>query len=360
MLLSDLSKLVNGTLSNGSDDVEILRVAKIEDAAPGDVTFLANLKYKKYLVTTGASAVLLARNSRFDELAKRKSPLHLIFVDDPYSSFLKLIDIFHPPVTKLLSGIAPTAIIAKTAVVGANVAIGDGVIVAEGCRIGKGTTLHPGCLLGEGVTIGEETTLYPGVIVREQCRIGNSVIVHSGAVIGSDGFGFSPKPDGSYEKIPQRGIVVIEDDVEIGANCTIDRATIGETRICKGTKLDNLIHIAHNVSIGSHTVIAAQTGISGSTKVGDYCAIGGQVGLTGHIDIADHTSIGAQSGVPKSVTKTGTTIMGYPAREIREMWKIDAAARQLPELLQEFRKLQQRVEMLEQLLRSQHPSSDKT
>ncbi|MBI1806462.1 MAG: UDP-3-O-(3-hydroxymyristoyl)glucosamine N-acyltransferase [Ignavibacteria bacterium] len=356
MRVTEIARLVKGEISGtGDPNAEIERVAKIEEAGPGDITFLANVKYKKYLITTSATAVLVALDTHNNELAGRKTPITLIRVSDPYNSFLRLIDHFHPPPTPLVAGTHPTAVVAQSATIGDGAAIGAYVVIGERCIVGQRTSIYHNTVIGDDAKIGIDTLLYANVTVRENCKIGDRVVVHSGAVIGSDGFGFAPKEDGTYEKIPQRGIVVIENDVEIGANCAIDRATIGETRIKCGVKLDNLIHIAHNVVIGEHTVIAAQTGISGSTKVGNHCALGGQVGLTGHIQLADNTTIGAQSGVPKSITEPGKTYMGYPAREIHESWKIDAAARQLPELLYEFRALKKRVEALEQLLHIHTP-----
>ncbi|MDI6765919.1 MAG: UDP-3-O-(3-hydroxymyristoyl)glucosamine N-acyltransferase [Bacteroidota bacterium] len=351
MRLSEIAKIVDGKLSG--EDVEILHVAKIEEAGVGDITFVANLKYKTYLKTTTASAVLVSNETEFDELSDRTTPISVLKVPDPYRSFLQLVNTFHPPVKPLPQGIHPTAIIASSAMIGDNTSIGVYVVIGERCKVGARTTIYHGCILSDDVEIGEESLLYANVSVREQCRIGSRVIIHSGSVIGSDGFGFAPKPDGSYEKIHQCGIVVVEDDVEIGANCTIDRAILGETIIKKGVKLDNLIHIAHNVVIGEHTVIAAQTGISGSSKIGKYCALGGQVGLTGHITIADRTKIGAQSGVPKSIKESGKTYFGYPAREIQETLRIEGALRQLPELLYEVRKLQKKIEEIERLINQQ-------
>jgi len=351
MRLADIAKSLNGEIIG--NDVEIYRVAKIEEAEHGDITFLANPKYKKYLITTNASAVLISRNEHFVELDKRSSSISLVKVDDPYRAFLHLIDIFHPPIKPKTYGIDKTAIISPTACIGSDVSIGAYVVIGERTSIGNKTTIYPGTVIDDDVIVGEGCTIYSNVSIREQCKIGNRVIIHAGTVIGSDGFGFAPKEDGSYEKIPQRGNVVIEDDVEVGANCTIDRATLGETIIKRGVKLDNLIHVAHNVVIGEDTVIAAQTGISGSTKIGKQCALGGQVGLTGHITIADKTKIGAQSGVPKSINESGKTYFGYPAREIHETLRIEGAIRQLPQLLVEFRELQKRIERLEQVLKLQ-------
>jgi UDP-3-O-[3-hydroxymyristoyl] glucosamine N-acyltransferase len=352
MRLSELVRAIGGELVGS--DAEIERVAKIEDAAAGEITFLANPKYKKHLATTAASAVLIAADAEFEELRRRTTPLAVVRVRDPYRAFLTLIDRFHPPLPPLPRGIHPTAVVAGSAVIHPDAALGACVVIGDHCRIGAGTAIYPGTVLGESVEIGAGSTLYANVTVREQCILGDRVIIHSGAVIGSDGFGFAPTEEGTYEKIPQRGRVVIEDDVEIGANCAIDRATIGETRVMRGAKLDNLVQIAHNVVVGAHTVIAAQTGISGSTRLGEHCALGGQVGLTGHITIADHTTIGAQSGVPKSITVPGKTYMGYPAREIRTTWRIDAALAQLPELLDEVRRLEQRLKELEDRLSSTH------
>jgi UDP-3-O-[3-hydroxymyristoyl] glucosamine N-acyltransferase len=341
----------------GDGAAEIERVAKIEEAGPGDISFLSNLKYKKHVMSTAASALLVAKDLPLTEFSRRLPPLNFVKVADPYRSFLQLIDLFHPASPAMQKGIHPSAIIAQSARIAPDAAIGAFVTVGEGCTIGPEVSVREGSFIGDGVEIGDHSLLYPNVVVRDGCRIGKRVIVHPGCVIGSDGFGFAPKPDGTYEKIPQRGIVVIEDDVEIGANCTIDRATIGETRIERGVKLDNLIMIGHNVVIGENTVIAAQSGVSGSAKLGKNCALGGQVGLVGHLELADRTTIGAQSGVRKSVTEPGSTYHGTPAREIHETLKIEAAMRQLPALIKEIRELQNRVRELEESLRAQnsHP-----
>ncbi len=348
MKLSEIAKLLDGEFT-GKDDIDISRVAKIEDAGPGDISFLANLKYKKYLTTTRAGALLIARNSEFEELRQRPA-LNIIRVADPYTAFLRMIDIFTPSAQQLAPGIHPTAVIAASAAIGNNAAIGAHVVIGDRCAIGDNVSIYPGTVLGTDVTIGENSLLYPNITVREHCIIGKRVIIHSSTVVGSDGFGFAPKPDGSYEKIPQRGIVIIEDDVEIGANCSIDRATLGETRIKRGAKLDNLIQVAHNVVIGEHTVIAGQTGISGSTKIGNYCVIAGQVGLPGHIEIADHTTIGAKSGIPKSITEPGKTFFGYPAKEHGRAFRIEAVIRQLPELSEQIYELNKRIQELESTL----------
>ena len=346
MKLSKIAKLVDGEIV-GDSNVEIERVAKIEDAGRGDITFIANVKYKKYLKSTKATAILVAINTRWEELLHRPDPIQLVLVKEPYSAFLCLAELFYPPPSALPVGVHPTAVVSKSATIGNEVAIGAHVVIGERCKIGERVTLNAGSVLCDDVEIEDLSFIYPNVTIREGCKVGKRVILHSGTVIGSDGFGFTPQSDGTYEKIPQRGIVVVEDDVEIGANCTIDRATIGETRIKQGVKLDNLIHVAHNVVIGEHTVIAAQTGISGSTKIGKNCIIAGQVGFIGHIEIADRTTFAAQSGVPKTITEPGKTYFGSPVKEHHHAFRIEGAIRQLPELLVEIRNLKQRIEKIE-------------
>jgi len=327
-------------------ELEIRGVAKIEEAGAGEITFLANPKYSRFLGTTRASAVIVARNTPEPSPADRTRPVYLR-VDDPYASFLKALLLFQPPADPLPEGIHPTAVVDPGATLGANVRIGAYAVVRGQCRIGDGVMLCQGVVLGEGVEIGAQTLVYPGVTVYNGCRIGARVIVHAGAVIGSDGFGFAPQPDGTFEKIPQLGIVVVEDDVEIGANCTLDRATLGETIIKKGAKLDNLIQIGHNVVIGENTVIAAQAGISGSTKIGRNAMIGGQVGFAGHLDIADNTKWGAQSGVHRSVHTPGGSYLGYPALPQRDAMRVMSAMAELPALLETVRSLRERIGQLE-------------
>ena len=350
MRLTEIARLVGGKVADGGD-AEILRLAKIEEAVPGDITFLSNPRYRKFAATTRASALLVSADVSLErELRDRPAPLHLVAVKDPYLAFLKLIDTFYPAPPPLPAGVHPTAIVATSAVIGPGAAIGEYAVIGERCMIGRSASIHAGTILGNDVTVGDGSTLYQRVVVREGCRIGHRVIIHPGAVIGADGFGFAPAEGGTFEKIPQRGIVVLEDDVEVGANCTIDRATLGETTIRRGAKLDNLIQIAHNVTVGEDTVIAAQTGVSGSTRIGKNCMIGGQVGFVGHIEIADRTVVGAQSGIPGSITEPGKTYFGYPARELRESLRIQAVVHQLPALLQDIRQLQKRIEELEKQL----------
>ncbi len=344
MTVRDIAAVL-GAAVEGDAATVIGRVAKIEEAGPGDISFLANPKYTKYLDTTLASAVIVGRTV---EAPGRTGPSRPVFlrVDDPYTSFLKVLLLFHPPEDPLAPGIHPTAVVDPGVELGTDVRIGAHVVVGERTRIGEGTMIMAGTVIGRDVTVGARTLVHANVTVREGCRIGDRVIIHPGTVIGSDGFGFAPKPDGSYEKIPQLGIVVVGNDVEIGANCTVDRATMGETRIENGVKLDNLIQVAHNVVIGEHTVIAAQAGISGSTKIGKRNMIGGQVGFTGHLTIPDDSKWGAQSGVHRSVPAPGGTYMGTPAVSFRLASRIMGAMPQIPDALAEIRGLRSEIEAL--------------
>jgi UDP-3-O-[3-hydroxymyristoyl] glucosamine N-acyltransferase len=320
-------------------------VTKIEEAGRQDLTFLANMRYAKYVETTKASAILVSRSFSHLE-AKGPRSLAFIKVDDPYVAFLQVLRRLTPSIDPFEKGIHPTAVVSTTATLGKNVSIGAHAVIGDGARIGAETRIGEGCIIGAKAEIGNNCLLFPNTTVYHQCRLGNRVSVHSGTVIGSDGFGFAPKSDGTYEKIPQLGIVVIEDDVEIGSNCCIDRATMGETLIKKGVKLDNLIQVAHNVVIGENTVIAAQTGISGSTKLGKNMMVGGQVGFVGHLEIADRTVIMAQSGISNSISEEGKTYFGYPAKERGKALRIEAIIRSLPDLAREVHSLKRQMEEL--------------
>jgi UDP-3-O-[3-hydroxymyristoyl] glucosamine N-acyltransferase len=328
---------------------EIVRVSKIEEAEAGSLTFLANPKYEKHLSTTNATVVLVSRKLDLNKIEVRPS-LNFICVDDPYVAFLNVLKRLTPVVEPFEQGIHATAVISSSAVLGQNISVGANAVVGDQTVIGNNTKIGAGCIVGNQAQIGVDCLLYPNVVIYHQCKVGNRVTLHAGTIVGSDGFGFAPKPDRTYEKIPQFGIVVIEDDVETGANTTIDRATMGETRICKGVKLDNLVQIAHNVVVGENTVIAAQSGISGSTKIGKNCMIAGQVGIAGHIEIADRTIIMAQSGVPNNLTEPGKTYFGYPVDEARKAQRAVIALKMLPEMLREFTALQRKVAELEQKL----------
>ncbi len=344
MTVHEIAGMLQGEVV-GDGNVEICRVAKIEEAGEGDLTFLANPKYEKYLRQTKASAVLVSRELDLQSYRGDDVP-SFIRVRDPYVGFLLTLKKLTPTIDPFPTGIHPSAIVSPSARLGANVGIGPLVSIGDGVEIGENTKIAAGCVIARDARIGGDCLFYPNVTIYHQCRVGDRVIVHSGTVIGSDGFGQAPQPDGTYEKIPQLGIVVVEDDVEIGANCTIDRATLGETLIRRGVKLDNLIHIAHNVVVGENTVMAAQVGVSGSTKIGKNSIIAGQVGIVGHIEIAERSVILAQSGVSKSLTKPGKTYFGYPAKEQRKAQRIEVALRRLPEMMQELEDLKKRVETL--------------
>jgi len=344
--LQEIALLLKAELV-GDGNQEISRVAKIEEAGKGDISFLANPKYARFLSTTQASAVIVGRSVA----PPGKGPA-LLRVDDPYAAFVKTVASFHPLSPPVPPGIHASAVVDPTATVGRDVRIGPCAVIGANARVGERTMIGPTTVVGEGVEVGEDCVLHSHVTIREGCRVGNRVILQPGVVIGGDGFGFAPQPDGTFEKIPQIGIVVLEDDVEIGANTTVDRATLGETRIKKGVKLDNLVMVAHNVVVGENTVSAAQAGISGSTKLGRNVMIGGQVGFTGHLEIADGTKIGAQSGVHRSITQPNTIIFGSPALPQKEAFRIQGAAVQLPELVQTVRDLKAEVEQLKAKLKA--------
>jgi UDP-3-O-[3-hydroxymyristoyl] glucosamine N-acyltransferase len=343
MKLRDIAQFLGATLE-GNPDQEISGVAKIEEAGAGALTFLANPKYARFLASTHASAVIVGPTIKVEDRPPDFPPLTLVRVADPYVGFVRVLAKFHPPQPPLPPGIHPSAVIDPTATLGAGVRIGPHAVIGARCRVGDRTMIAACAVIGDDVHIGGDCIVYPNVSVREGCRIGERCILQPGAVIGSDGFGFAPQPDGAYEKIPQMGIVVIEDDVEIGANTTVDRATLGETRIKKGVKLDNLIQVAHNVVIGENTVMAAQSGISGSTRVGKNVMVAGQVGFTGHIEVADGVKVGAQSGVHRSLTTPNGTYFGTPAYPHREAMRIYGSFPQLPDLLATVRNLVKRLD----------------
>ncbi|HEU4764052.1 MAG TPA: UDP-3-O-(3-hydroxymyristoyl)glucosamine N-acyltransferase [Candidatus Eisenbacteria bacterium] len=334
----DLLAQVVGGVVIGDGSTEITGVAGIREAQEGDLTFLANPRYEPYLEQTRASAVIVAEDHR--DLGKP-----LIQNAHPYLAFLKAVRFFQGEEARPEPGIHPSAVIAADACVDATASIGPHVVIESGARVGPLAWIGPGCYIGAGASIGPETRLHPNVTLREECVLGARVIVHPGAVIGSDGFGFVRDGD-IYRKLPQVGNVVVEDDVELGACVTIDRATMGTTRIGQGSKIDNLVQIAHNVQVGRNCIIVAQVGISGSTSVGDNVVLAGQVGIVGHIEIGAGAQVGAKSGVSKSV-KPGERIFGYPALPVSQAKRIEASIRHLPELIQTVRALRRRIEELE-------------
>lgn len=320
-----IARQVNGIIE-GDKDVTVNTFSKIEEAKPGAISFLANPKYTHYIYSTQASIVLVRKDFEAEHPVKAT----LIRVDDPYATLSALLTMVAQFMFVIPTGIEQPCHIADGVAVDENAYVGAFAYVGEGCKLGKGVKIFPQAYVGRNCVIGDGTIIYPGVKIYDGCRVGARCIIHSGAVIGADGFGFAPTPDG-YHKIPQIGIVEIDDDVEIGANTTIDRATMGSTRIGRGTKLDNLIQVAHNVEIGQSTVIAAQAGLAGSSKLGSNCMVGGQVGFAGHIHVGNDVQIGAQSGVPNNVAD-GSRIMGYPAVPARDFMRQSAYIKRLGEL----------------------------
>ncbi len=314
--LGEIARYLKGQLS-GDPSILITGVAGIEEAQTGELTFLANPKYCGFMKTTSAAAVIVGSEIDLDQ-----STVPLIRHPNPYLAFARVLELFAGEGRDCPAGVHRTAVVAKDAKMESGVHLGPQVVVESGAKLERGVTILAGSVVGANSVIGENSLVYPNVTIRENVKIGRNVIVHSGAVIGSDGFGFAR--DGTkHHKIPQIGGVQIEDDVEIGANVTIDRATLGVTRIGRGSKIDNLVQIAHNVNIGENCIIAAQVGISGSTQIGDESMLGGQVGVGGHIKIGKRVMVGAQSGVTKDIVD-GTTVFGYPAREIHKAKRIEA------------------------------------
>lgn len=350
-----IATLIQGQIE-GNPDIMVSQVSKIEEANEGSLSFVANPKYEEFIYTTKASVLIV------NESLEVKQPVTptLIRVKDAYSGFTLLLEKYNEIVSrKGKSGIEQPSYIAKSAALGKDVYIGAFSYIGENVIIGNNVRIYPGCYIGDNVVISDDSCLYAGVKIYDGCSLGLRVIIHSGTVIGGDGFGFAPQKDGNYKKIPQIGNVIIEDDVEIGANTTIDRATMGSTIIHRGVKLDNLIQIGHNAEIGESTVIAAQTGISGSAKVGKYCMIGGQVGMVGHIQMADGTKVNAQSGISKSVQTENTTINGSPAFDYKTSLKSQAIFRNLPDLSQRLLQLEEQVKILSSLLNHSNLSIDK-
>ena len=323
----------------GDENASVHTFAKIEEGIPGALSFLANPKYTNYIYETKSSIVLVNK----DFVPEHEITATLIKVDNAYESLAKLMTIYEKSQPHK-TGIDPLAAISDSAKIGEECYIGPFTCIEEGVTIGNNVYIHPHVTIGAGSKIGNNCILYPHVTIYHNCRIGNNCIIHAGAVIGADGFGFAPSENG-YEKIPQIGIVILEDDVEIGANTCIDRATMGATVIHKGVKLDNLIQIAHNVEIGNNTVMASQVGIAGSAKIGEWCMFGGQVGIAGHIKVGDRVTVGAQSGIPGN-TKSGVSLMGYPAIDPKQFARSAAIYKKLPDMYVELGKLQKELEEL--------------
>lgn len=338
--VSEIAARVKGELDGDGARI-IRRVAGIRNAGEGDLTFIANSRYASEVENTQASAVVVPRN--WDKPCG--SPA-MIRVDDPDKAFAQAAEFFAPPPIEVEPGVHAVAVVADDTTLGEGVSVGPFCVIESGARIGAGTVLSAGCYVGHRVSIGEQCKLYPGVSIREDCRMGNRNILHNGVVIGSDGFGYTVDEKGVRHKIPQIGIVVIGDDVEIGANTTIDRARFGETRIGNGVKIDNLVQIAHNCIIGDHTVVVAQTGIAGSAAIGKYVILAGQSAVTGHVKVGDRVVLTGQSGISKD-TPPGAIMRGSPAVPMNQMMKEVALVRRLPKMKKVLDNLVKRVAELE-------------
>ena len=338
---AQIAIMINGKLE-GDANAMVVSFGKIEEAIDGQLSFLANLKYEEFLYNTKASVIII--NNSLELKAAVKSTI--IRVPDAYSAFATLLAKYQELKTQQLAGIQEPSYIASSAILGENIYIGAFAYIGQNVTIGNNVKIFQSVVLGDNVKIGDNSILYAGVKVYMDCVIGKNVFIHAGTVIGSDGFGYAPQADGSYQKVPQIGNVIIEDFVEIGANTTIDRATMGSTIIRTGVKLDNLIQIAHNVEIGAYTVIAAQTGISGSAKVGKNVMMGGQVGTAGHISIADGSKIAGKSGMTKTVKEPNKSYTGNPAADVSSSLRIQALVRNLPDLEKRVKELEKMIDLL--------------
>lgn len=340
--IQEIASLINGSIF-GNKNLEIENVAKIEEAKPGDLTFLYLPSYEKFFPDTKASAVIVKTNFN-----KSRNDITYIEVSVPEKAFFDIIRKYFKPEFPL-SGIDSTAFVHQTANLGENVAIGKNVVISKDCIIGDNTKIFHNTVISENTVLGNNCLIFSNVSIRENCKVGNNVIIHSGTVVGSDGFGYSTDEKGVYNKIPQIGNVIIEDDVELGSNVSIDRAAIGSTIIKRGCKIDNLVQIAHNVQLGEDTVISSQVGVSGSTKIGNHCILAGQAGLVGHIELGDNVVITAQAGVSKSILKPGY-YSGSPAMEMRAYQKIQAQVRFIPDYVERIKLLENQIKSLKELL----------
>ncbi|MFN4234372.1 MAG: UDP-3-O-(3-hydroxymyristoyl)glucosamine N-acyltransferase [Bacteroidia bacterium] len=342
---TQIAQLLGGTIE-GNPNVKVNRLSKIEEGIQGGISFLANPQYAPYIYTTDASIVIVNKDFNLEKAVKETCTL--IRVDNAYQAFTKLLEMYSQ-LQRDKKGIEQGSFIDETAKIGKDVYIAATAYIGKNCKIGNQVKIYPHTYVGDNVEIGDNTTLFSGVKIYSDCIIGKECMIHSGVVIGGDGFGFAPNSENNYKKVPQIGNVIIEDFVEIGANTTIDRATLGSTIIRKGVKLDNLIQIAHNVEIGENTVIAAQTGIAGSTKIGRDCMIGGQVGIVGHITIANKVKIAAQSGIGSSITEEGTIVQGSPAFSIGDYKRSYVVFRNLPDINSKLKELEKLIKELKEL-----------
>ena len=332
-----IAEILNGEIV-GNAEVEVNSLAKIEEGKKGDLCFLANEKYTPHIYTTKASIIIV--NTSF--ISDTEITSTLIKVEDAYSSFSQLLELYNKMQFNEV-GVSKKADLDKNCSIGDSAFIGAFTSICEGVTIGNNVKIHPNCYIGKNVTIGDNSIIYPNVSIYHNCKIGNNNIIHSGVVIGSDGFGFAPNAENNYDKISQIGNVIISDDVEIGANTTIDRATMGSTKIGKGVKLDNLIQIAHNVEVGDHTVIAAQAGVAGSSKIGKNCMIGGQTAVSGHLTIADEVKIAGQSGIASSIKQVGKIVQGPMAFDIKDFQRSYIIFKKLPDLYRTVNTLKKQI-----------------
>lgn len=337
--INEIAQMLGGEVEGNEKNEKVNRLSKIEEAEAGSIAFLSNSKYESHLYTTQASAVIVSREL---QLEKPVSPT-LIRVKNPYTAFAELLSAYEKMTVVKKSGIEHPSFQHQSASIDKEVYLGAFSYIGENVSIGKGCEIHPHVAIADDTVIGEHTIIYSGAKIYKGSIIGSNCIIHSGVVIGSDGFGFAPQEDNSFKKIPQMGNVILEDNVEVGANSTIDRATMGSTILHNGVKIDNLVQIAHNVEIGEHSVVAAQTGISGSAKIGKYCQVAGQVGITGHLTIADKTIIGPQSGVPKSIKNPGKVWTGSPIMEHRDFLKASIALKNLPHFAERLREVEKKL-----------------
>jgi len=336
-----IAGILNGEVV-GDADITVRGLSKIEEGTEGTLSFLSNPKYEEYIYTTGASICIV--NNSFTPSKSIPSTLTMIKVEDAYSCFAKLLE-FYDQMRKKEPKIESPSFIAESATIGSDLYLGAFGYIGENSIIGNNVVIYPNVYIGENVKIGDNCILHPGSTVYVDCVIGHNCTIHAGTIIGADGFGFAPNENGEFQKIPQIGNVIIEDNVEIGSNCTIDRATMGSTVIKQGVKLDNLVQIAHNVEIGQNTVMAAQVGVAGSTKIGNNVMIGGQAGIGGHIHVADGTKIVAQSGIPNTIRKADT-LMGSPGIPLEDFKKSYFGFRKLPQILKRLQEIENKIKDL--------------
>lgn len=339
---TQISQLLEGTI-DGNEETTVSTLSKIEEGKPGSLSFLANPKYTEYIYETKASIVIVGNDFKAEKALKHNPTL--IKVEDAYGAFGKLLEMYNQ-VKNNKSGIAKSAIISDSASIGENVYLGENVVIGDNTTISDNVKIFPNSFIGDNASIGSSTTIFAGARIYSETQIGKECVIHSGTILGADGFGFAPNSEGNYNKVPQIGNVILEDHVEIGANTCIDRATLGSTIIRKGAKLDNLIQIAHNVEIGENTVIAAQTGVAGSTKIGKNCMIGGQVGIVGHLRIADEVKIAAQSGIGHSIKEKGAIVQGSPSIPIGDYKRSYVMFRKLPDMAGQIRNLENQLKEL--------------